>query len=154
ADGARPPPEDLEEPHLQPHVATDAAPAVLDALGQLDHARFPYAPRLPAIGPGQYVGPPPARRARAASQGGSTSATATAPRISAPPASAPALSGSPVSRASSAAKTGSSSRISAARDGLTIRWAQTIARKANAVANTPVKAAASSASRPMASPPP
>ena len=85
--------------------------------------------------------------------GGSTSATTTAARISAPPASVAAVSSSPVTHASSAANTGSSSRIRAARDGLTTRWAHTMAKNASAVAKTPVNAAAAQAARGIASPP-
>ncbi len=63
------------------------------------------------------------------------------------------MTSSPATQPSSAAKTGSSRRISAARDGDTIRWAHTIPQNATAVANTPVKAAAAHADAGMASPP-
>ena len=43
--------------------------------------------------------------------------------------------------------------MSAARDGLTTRWAHTMAKKASAVANTPVKAAAPTAAHGIRSPP-
>src|SRR5918994_151420 len=92
----------------------------------------------------------PARRADTA--GATTSATTTASRINAPPSALVAVIDSPVTALSSAANTGSSSRIRAALDGLTILCAQTMARKATAVANTPVNAAAPSAAASSARP--
>src|SRR5262245_21254149 len=119
---------DLEQAQLDPGVAADAPPALLDSLG-----------------PGVHGVECPTAAWRAVRYGGSTSAIATAARIRAPPASWDGVSASPVSPDRTAAKTGSSSRMRAAREGLTTRCAHNMAAKARAVANTPVKAAAPSA---------